>query len=271
MSDAWFSNKLAPDGDVEDGCHPDEAEALKKYLRQEIGAEEAAQAISQPVVNASNPGQDLPRLWDLLIDALIELPSDKIESLITLVKAIEDLPELDMADIEESKRPAHGKLWRGLPGFGHLYADILQSIDWREKASKADATERSRLREYHVRKAEIEARLAVARLASIPIDWGYETVADALESSDALLDFQVPAAAEWLVIAGARFREGATKGEESWALARQRDLWEGGKAMSVQRYSYWCNRLEEAKTQSEVTLQAAQRALEFMEWESKAT
>ncbi len=33
MSDAWFSNKLAPDGDVEDACHPDEAEALKKCLR----------------------------------------------------------------------------------------------------------------------------------------------------------------------------------------------------------------------------------------------
>ncbi|KAI2468848.1 hypothetical protein F4781DRAFT_247893 [Annulohypoxylon bovei var. microspora] len=141
-----------------------------------------------------------------------------------------------MTAIEERKRPAHGKLWRGLPGFGHLYADIHQSTDWREKALKAEATERGRLREYHTRKAEIEARLAVAGLASIPIDWGYETVADALESSDALLDFQIPAAAEWLDIAGARFREGAAKSEESWALDRQRDLWKGGKAMTVQRY-----------------------------------
>ncbi|KAI6081422.1 hypothetical protein F4821DRAFT_249327 [Hypoxylon rubiginosum] len=271
MSDAWFSNKLAPGGDTEDGCHPAEAEALKKYLRREIAAEEAARAISQPIVHSNNPGEDLPRLWALLIDALIELPSDKIESLITLAWAIENLPDLDMAGIEESKRPAHGKLWRGLPGFGHLYADIHQSIDWREKALKADATERSRLREYHVRKAEIEARLAVARLASIPIDWGYETVADALESRNAMLDFQVPAAAEWLEIAGSRFMEGATKGEGSWALDRPRDLWEGGKIMTVQRYSFWRDRLEEVQTQSKVTLQAAKKALEFMERELKTT
>ncbi|KAI1764642.1 hypothetical protein GGR53DRAFT_493156 [Hypoxylon sp. FL1150] len=259
MSDTWFSDKLTPDGDAEDGCHPAEAEALKKYLRQEIGAEEAAQAITQPIANSSNPGADLPRLWDLLIDALIELPSDKIESLITLVGAIENLPEPDFADVEESKQLAHGKLWRGLPGLGHLYADIHQSADWRETALKADDTERTRLREYHVRKAEVEARLAVAGLAGIPMDWGYETVADALERSDALLDFQVPAAAQWLRIAGARFVEGATRGEESWALDRQRNLWEGGKAMTVQRYSFWRDRLEEAK-----------KALESMDRESNA-
>ncbi|KAI0178590.1 hypothetical protein GGR52DRAFT_263060 [Hypoxylon sp. FL1284] len=264
MSAKWFFNKLAPDGYTEDGCHPDEAEALKKYLGQEMVAEEAAQAMSQPIANASNPGEDLPRLWDLLIDALIELPPKEIEPLITLVKAIEDLPELDMAGIEESKRPAHDKLWRGLPGFGHLYADIHQSTDWQVKALNADGTERSRLREYHVRKAEIEARLTVAELASIPIDWGYETVADALESSDALLDFQVPAAAQWLEIAGARFREGAAEGEESWALDRRRDLREGGKTMTAQRYSYWRKRLEEVQVHSEVALQAAKRALQFM-------
>ncbi|OTB02434.1 hypothetical protein M426DRAFT_24759 [Hypoxylon sp. CI-4A] len=270
MSNAWFSNKLAPDGDVEDGCHPDEAEALKKYLRREIVAEEAAQSISRPIANASNPGEDLPRLWALLIDALTELPSENIEPLIALIKAIEDLPEPDMADVEESKRPAHGKLWRGLPGFGHLYADMHQSSDWREDALKADATDRDRLREYHVRKAKVEARLAVAGLASIPIDWGYETVADALESSDALLDFQIPAAAKWLEIAGARFREGVTKGEESWALDRKRDLWEGGKVMTMERYALWRDRLENLKVQThyahyDVTLQAAERALEFME------
>ncbi|KAI4860190.1 hypothetical protein F4820DRAFT_437557 [Hypoxylon rubiginosum] len=92
--------------------------------------------MSQPIVNVSNPGENLARLSDILIDALIELPSDKIESLITLVKAIYNLPEPDMADREESKRPAHGKLWRGLPDFGHLYADIHQSINQLARLSK---------------------------------------------------------------------------------------------------------------------------------------
>ncbi|KAI0885809.1 uncharacterized protein GGS22DRAFT_162058 [Annulohypoxylon maeteangense] len=207
MLDAWFSNKLAPDGDVKDGCHPDEAEALKKYLRHEITAEEAAHAISRPIENSSNPGEDLPRLWDLLIDALLELPLDNTKRLITLIQTIENLPEPDMTAVEEGKRPAHGKLWRGLPGFGHLYADIHQSTDWREEALEAEATERRRLREYHIRKAKIEAQLVAEGLAGIPIDWGYETVTDALERKDALLDVEIPAAAEWLSIAGARFWE----------------------------------------------------------------
>ncbi|KAI1639198.1 hypothetical protein F4809DRAFT_175825 [Biscogniauxia mediterranea] len=270
MSDAWFSNKLAPDGDVEDGCHPDEAEALKQYLRGETTAEAAARAISQPIANASNPREDVSRLWDLLIDALLELPADKLEPLITLIQALENLPEPDMAGVEERKRPAHGRLWRGLPGFGHLYADIHQSGDWRAAARSADAAERSRLRAYHVRKAAVEARLAAAGLAGIPLDWGYETVADALEnsssSSGAVLDFEVPAAAQWLDVAGARFREGAARGEASWALARQRDLWGGGggEAMTPQRYAFWRDRLEELRTQSEVTLRAAEAALRSM-------
>lgn len=213
MCDAWFAEKLAPDGDVEDGCHPQEAQAMKKYLRQEMTAQEAASAITQPVVNAEDPSEDLRRLWGFLIDALIELPCTDL--LIKLLQAIEDLPEPDMTAVAESKLPTHGKLWRGLPGFGHQYADLCQSGDWRGLFIKADAAERKRLQSYHIKKAGIEARLVVAGLAGIPIDWGYETVADALERSDALLDCEIPAAAEWLNIAGQRFRAGAAEGEQS--------------------------------------------------------
>ncbi|KAI1487551.1 hypothetical protein F5X96DRAFT_140808 [Biscogniauxia mediterranea] len=263
MSDAWFANKLAPDGAIEDGCHPAEAEALKQYLRGATTAAEAALAISRPIAHASrNPRDEVSRLWDLLIDALLELPADTTtEPLIALIQALENLPE-----------PESKLRWRGLPGFGHLYADIHQSGDWRAAALRApDAGERSRLRAYHVRKAAVEARLAAAGLAGIPIDWGYETVADALESSSsaAVLDFEVPAAAEWLRIAGARFREGAARGEASWALARKRDLWAegeggGGEVMTEQRYEFWRGRLEELRSQAEVTLRAAEAALRAM-------
>ncbi|KAI1403206.1 hypothetical protein F4819DRAFT_236224 [Hypoxylon fuscum] len=247
MSNEWFSEKLAPDGNVEDGCHPNEAQAMKKYLRHEFTAQEAARAITQPIENAENPGHDLPRLWDFLMDALIELPSETTESLIELLQAIENLPEPDMTAIEEKKRPSHGKLWRGLPGFAHLYADIHQLGDsgWRALAVKADGPEQDRIRNYQVRKADIEARLAVLSIAGITIDWGYETVADALEKSDALLDFEVPAAAAWFARAGERFKEGAANGEESWALDRQRDLWKGGKSMTPKRYEFWVQRMSD--------------------------
>ena len=40
------------------------------------------------------------------------------------------------------------------------------------------------------------ACLFKADIAGIPFDWGYEVIADAPESSNVLLDFEIPAAAE---------------------------------------------------------------------------
>lgn len=194
MSNEWFNEKLAPGGNTENGCHPDEAEAMKRYLRGETTELEAAHAITRPIENSDNPKKDLSRLWSFLINALIELPFDSNIILLKLITAIEYLPEPDMTGVVESNRPADGNLWHGLPGFLHAYVNLHKSSDWRELATKADTKERDRLREYQVNKARIEACLAVRGLAGIPMDWGYETVADALERSDALLDIEVPAA-----------------------------------------------------------------------------
>lgn len=58
----------------------------------------------------------------------------------------------------------------------------------------------------------MEARLVHAGLAGVPLDWGYEVVADALERSDAVLDFEVPAAARWVVRCAGLFKRGAEGG-----------------------------------------------------------
>lgn len=274
MSDDWFSSKLAPDGAVEDGCHPQEAQALKDYLHQKTTAAEAAQAITHPLVTADNPREDLARLWAFLMDSLIELPAEHIESLIELLKAVEDLSEPDFEAIDQSKRPSE-KLWRGLPGFGHLWADSYQSGSWRKAAAATSDAERDALRDAHVRKAEVEARLATAGVGGIPIDWGYEVVADALESSNALLDFEIPAAARWLVVGGPRFRQGAEDGEESWALkphvtasptTPSRDLWKSswGQAMNLDRWSSWEDRLRVLQGEKGVIKDAATTALDAM-------
>ncbi|KKY34674.1 hypothetical protein UCDDA912_g05336 [Diaporthe ampelina] len=274
MSDDWFSSKLAPDGAVEDGCHPQEAQAMKDYLHRITTAAEAARAITHPVATADNPGEDLARLWGFLMDSLVELPAGHIESLLELLEAIETLPEPDFTAVDESKRPPE-KLWRGLPGLGHLWADSYQSGSWRKAAAAANGPARDALRDTHVRKAEIEARLAAAGVGGIPIDWGYEVVADALESSNALLDFEVPAAARWLVICGQRFRQGAQDGEESWALKPHatasstipsRDLWEApsGQALGLDRWSSWEGRLRELQGEQGVVQDAATMALGAM-------
>lgn len=274
MSDSWFSFKLAPDGAVEDGCHPEEAQAMKCYLRQETTATEAARATTHPIVTADNPGEDLARLWGFLMDSLLELPAEHAESLLELLKAIEKLPEPDFTAIDGSKRP-YEKLWRGLPGFGHLWSDSYQSGSWRRTAAATSGPARGALRDTHIRKAEIEARLVTAGLGGIPIDWGYEVVADALESGNALLDFEIPAAARWLVICGQRFRQGAENGEKSWALkphvtkssmTPSRDLWEApsDQVLSLGRWSSWEGRLRELQGTQGVVQDAATTALGAM-------
>jgi len=90
-------------------------------------------------------------------------------------------------------------------------------------------------------------------------------VADALEASGAVLDLEVPAAAEWLVMLGARFHAGAVRGEQSWGLARQRDLWkQGGGSMTPERCSFWADRLGSLQACEAATLDAAATAREAM-------
>jgi hypothetical protein len=281
MSEEWFSDKVAPEGKVEDGCHPQEAKALRDFLHRRTTANEAAQAITQPIENADNPREDLARLFAFTMDALLELPSEHTKSLITLLKAIEARPEPDFATIEESKRPSE-KLWKGLLGFGHLWSDLHQSSSWRSNAKVTDGAEREALRGAHVRKAEIEARLVTTNLASIPIDWGYEVVADALESSNAILDFEVPAAAEWLVLCGLVFRQGAEQNYRSWALkphitsspnAPLRDLWKApsNQVMNLERWALWKERLRVLQVEKGAIGDSAKVAYEAMHKENKGS
>lgn len=47
MTSAWYAVKLAPGGNLEDGCRPDEAATLKQYLGGRLEAGEAAQRITR--------------------------------------------------------------------------------------------------------------------------------------------------------------------------------------------------------------------------------
>jgi hypothetical protein len=256
MSDEWFSSKLAPNGDIEDGCHPEEAEALKGYLRGKKSAGEAARAMTRPVETADDPNDDLPHFYVLLLDALVELPSEHIEPLLELIQAIEDLPEPDFAAVEGSKRPDEN-LWRGLPHFANHWYDVgYRSGGWKMDAEATSGPERDALRIEHVRRAEIEARLVVAGLAGFPIDWGYEVVVDALEGDEVLLDFEVLAAAEWFIVCGRRFLHGAERGEKSYALKDE--------GMSSEQWSLWEQQLRNLQATSGVVGLAATRALEAM-------
>ncbi|KAF2125599.1 hypothetical protein P153DRAFT_370238 [Dothidotthia symphoricarpi CBS 119687] len=266
--DDWFSYRLAPDGDIEDGCHPDEAQAMKDYLRQKTTVTEAAQAITYPVTREDDPTDNLHRLWGFLEDSLVELPSKHIDPLILLLQAIEALPKPDFAGNHD--------VWEGLGNFGHMWSDGYMNGGWRTKAREGNGPEYDISRERHVRKAEIEARIVQAGIGKIPIDWGYEVVADALESSNAVFDFEIPAAANWLVICGQIFRQGAEKREESYGLKPftmigphdpSRDLRKAplDRIMTLERWSDWEHRLKELEGELGVVGEAAKTALGAMQ------
>ncbi|KAF3045781.1 hypothetical protein E8E11_005885 [Didymella keratinophila] len=203
MSDPWFASKIALNSDTNDnegGCDPREARALKAYLRHKTTASEAARAMTRPVSNAANPKGELHHLWGLFQDAFIELPQSNVVPLIALMQAIEDLSNPVVVP-NESGHPDDG-FWKKSPGFANLWADMYPRYCFRANVDGSAGELREVMRTDHTRQAHIEAQLVYAGLAGLTIHWGYEIVADALESSDAIIDFEVLAAVEWLVTSG---------------------------------------------------------------------
>ena len=255
MSEDWFKNQIDSDWAEDGGCHPDEAQALQSYINSRTTPQEAAHAITQPILSSPYPTKNLNRLWNLLQDALIELPATYTLPLINLLQAIQDLPDPDLTSRPtEAAHPARGFTWKGLPSFGHLWADVHKRDNWRNELSTTllslsltpneSLQKRQQLRATHIKKANVEAHLAVANVGSIPLDWGYDTVADALELKTAVLDFELPAAREWLEVAREELYRGAEEGRKSWALRKRDEGREDGR-ISMSRWKFWEEKIKE--------------------------
>ena len=222
MSETWFKDQIAPDGDAEDGCHPDEAHSLQSYLNGRITTQEAARAITRPLLSADKPAADQTRLWNLLQDALVDLSADSVPRLIDLLHAIEDLPDPDFSSKPTGNASQSSQFtWKGLPNFGHLWSDVHKPHDLAYCLSTTlsssdsltqDMGDRQGHRTLFVRRANIEARLAVADIGGIPLDWGYDAIADALERDAAILDIEIPIANEWIAVAGKEAVSGSEGG-----------------------------------------------------------
>jgi hypothetical protein len=257
MTDAWYSSKIAPEHDPDDGCHEEQADALKAYIHQNITSIEAAQRLTCPVIIALDPRGEVCQLYGLIQDALVELPPAHTEPLLSLLHAIEALPSPNFTPLQQATRPKiEEELWKGLSGFANIWADTsYRSGSWKLDADATVGAARSAFRADHVRRTEIEARLVMADLAGIPIGWGYEVVVNALEGEDVLLDFEVPAAAEWFDVCAERFSEGAERGEKNYAME---------EGMSVIRWEGWGKRLRELEGIGGFVGRAAQKALKAM-------
>ena len=271
MSESWFSEKIAPGGDILDGCDPREAEALKEYIHHQTTAAEAAAAITQPVKTDADPRDSLSRLWGLLGDALMELSLSLSSSLVQLLGAIQELPGQIPAGTSNNVTIPMDLFWRDLPSFGHQWSDTYERRDWRRLVrAEPSQDERDKLGAEYVRRQGVEAQLASASIAGFTLDAGYECICDALERSDAILEFEVPAATLWLLFAGRRIHTAAVDRAESWALSEVRDLWPAdNQTLSLERWSRWEYRmktlLEQATANHDiVTGNAAAKAVQIM-------
>jgi hypothetical protein len=238
--DAWFDQHTAPmDGEEETGAHPHQTAALKAYLQCHTKPSETATAMTKP--HDFEKKTDLrDRVLGIIEDALIELPKSHTPALVVLLKELSQLPDVEDGD----------PVWKGLKSFGNSWSDAWKQSHWRQALAMRDPATRAMRREAHVHLAFVEASCAMAAPGPnaedglLPLSWGYECISEALECQDAVWDFEVPAAAVWVEVAGERLREGAKKGEKSWALEREGRLWMAGP-MSMDRWNFWLRRLKE--------------------------
>lgn len=274
MSDAWFKEQVAPPEDPEDGCHPEEAQALQKYFDKKTTAKEAARAIVQPILTSEDAGTNLNRLWNLLQTALVDLPASYILPVIDLLKEIQDLPDPDpKSKSTDAANAGKAPTWKGLPGFGNLWADVYKQDNWRNELSQILSSlpdsegrlkKREELRAFHMKIADIESRLAVADIGMIPLDWGYDAIADALELNNAVIDFELPATKKWMDVAGKELYKGAKEGRKSWALERKRDLGKEEQEMTLERWKFWEGRIREYQRIGELVVQMGTETEEEM-------
>lgn len=249
VSPSWFTDAISPDGDPDNGCHPQEAQALKDYHDGKTTVQEAAYAISRPTATSQSTTLNCERnkLWNLLIAALEEWPEFESSPIFALLKEMENLPEPVIC--EEAKHSVTSEpFWKELPGFGNMWADVFQWGEWRHEIEDHpdDKNLRHQMREKYIHIAALEARLVDEKIGPIALDWGYECLTDAFERRDVIPDIQFPMAAEWLKRLAKRIYDGALKQEEDWPFKRDYlDLRKGGNAMSVERWQYWKSRLEE--------------------------
>ncbi len=107
----WFRQRpLDPDT-----TSPEEQQALEDFLTGKVSAEVAAERITAAVVGSKSAELRLPRIWGLINDAAVDLPSEQ-EKLIDLLEAIQKLP-----DRGKGKKKIN---WSDLPWFANDIRDM---------------------------------------------------------------------------------------------------------------------------------------------------
>jgi hypothetical protein len=287
MTDAWFGNAIMPDGLPIDGCRPEEAQALKSYLRDEITVDQACVQITLPTTTCSEPGDPLLYLWGLLRDAMLEIPGCQ-RKIVDLLLRIQQLPDVKIEETQHIWALSNKEevLWRDLPGFGNSWYDgnwwIYQS-NWRRDAAYATPE----LKAMATNQAIAEANMARFGLMGDDVGVGFDglaRLADTLEDDQADLEIEVLMVREWVIHAGDLLRGMCVAASqtsksvnvsehEAQAARRMRDTnhergaWLGARGPSLERWKFWKDRLrriEEDLDIKELIREAARSAIDAM-------
>ncbi|CAD0092386.1 unnamed protein product [Aureobasidium mustum] len=268
MSQAWYDRAIAPDGEPEDGCRPEEAQALRLYLEDEIAVTEAARLITLPTESSEDPGADLPNLWGVLQDALIELPNSQ-QKVVHLISNIQNLPDFDL-DLHGKKRSGplgrpSSSLWHDLSSFANNWYDCnwwYYQNEWRKKPHLYTSPEK---RDQITNISRAEALFAHTNILGELVRYqGLSRLCDTLEDRKAVFEIEIYAVREWLVQAGDQLYDMSKTPHEHYLLFSnndikdmiakhemhvvskdKRDLWQGSGGSSLERWKFWKKRLQE--------------------------
>jgi hypothetical protein len=287
MTDAWFENAVMPDGLPIDGCRPEEAQALKSYLRDEITIDQASVQITLPTTTCSEPGDPLLYLWGLLQDAMLEISGCQ-KKIVHLLLRIQQLPDVKIEETQHVWALSNKDevLWKDLPGFANSWYDgnwwIYQS-HWRRDATYATPEWKDKA----ISQAIAEAMMARSSLMGDDVDVGFDglaRLADTLEDDQADLEIEVLMVREWVIHAGDLLRGLCVAAShtsnsvdvsehKAQASRRMRDTnytrgaWLGAKGPSLERWEFWKDRLRRIKEDldnKDVIREAAKSAIEAM-------
>ncbi|KAI8721709.1 hypothetical protein NCS52_00313100 [Fusarium sp. LHS14.1] len=192
----WILSQAAPTKEelyAGDGCHLDEAICLIDYLNGNITAQEAATAITKPVLQEDDPQEQLYRLMALLCEAPIELSADR-DKLYDLLFAIQALP------------PEAGINWVDLPGFASMWCDLLRlgfdgTDTWEGESLSPDR--KAELRQHFEAVGTVEAELYMRDLGGVSDIWAYEIINQGCSGRPGL-DIVITGIHAWLKVAGSK-------------------------------------------------------------------
>lgn len=176
---------------VGEGCHLDEAICLIHYLNNNITAQEAATAITKPVLQEISPRHELYRLMFLLCESLIGLAADR-DKLFDLLFAIQGLPP--EADIDWVDLPNLGDTWNHMFKLGRN-----AKADWLDETLSHDR--KTEIRQECEALGTVEAELYLRGLGGVSEVRAYEVINQAC-SRGPMLDVFINGIHAWLRVAG---------------------------------------------------------------------